>query len=203
MRPQSMKRSDTEEIEAAKPPPVEEDWRPKPPPPEPPPKKKGPLGAVMKVVPYALFVAVAFLVVAVLQSGVFGGALDPLEEAHRAAVEQATGAGAPAAGGLPTYEKGARPAKGATAGRAAAQPSNVAVGAPRTSARGKLTLVTDQPVKVFIDGTERGASPLTELDVEAGEHLLRLVHPTEKGRSRELVVAVPEGGTLKLEEKAP
>lgn len=201
MRPQSMKRNDTVEMEAAAAPPAEEDWRPKPPPPEPPPKKKSPVGAVMKVVPYALFVAVAFLVVAVLQSGVFGGALDPIEEAHRAAVEQAAGLGDEPGPGPNGKRVGA--AKATKAGKSAPKPSNVAVGAPRTSARGKLTLVTDQPVKVFVDGTERGTTPLTELDVEAGEHLLRLVHPTEKARSRELIVEVPEGGTLKLDEKAP
>jgi len=197
--PQPPRPPDPEPVEPAPAPP--EDWRPKPPPPAPPPKRKSALAPFVRVAPWAALVAILFIVAAAVQGGALGGLGGALRELHAAALKGA--AGAPGAPALPPCDPGIGPCPELAPPGGIDQQKAAALAPRGAEPAGALTLRSDKPVRVLVDGVEIGRTPIEGLPLAAGEHLVRIVNVRHKSRAKELVVEVPEGGTLALEEKSP
>jgi hypothetical protein len=106
-----------------------------------------------------------------------------------------------AAGGPQTLmvdmqERTLRLEPGATSG---ARPAQVAmVESPRLPTSGHLTVVTEPPCEIWLNGVKVGDSPVSELALDAGAHRLRLVN-LARGFVAERLVTIEPGKTLRVE----
>lgn len=69
---------------------------------------------------------------------------------------------------------------------------------PRLPTSGYLTVVTEPPCEVWLNGVKVGQSPVSELSLDAGAHRLRLVN-LQQGFVAERLVTIEPGKTLRLQ----
>ena len=62
----------------------------------------------------------------------------------------------------------------------------------QTAAQGFITVNSDPPGTVFIDGSDRGSTPLVEFGVSPGRHTIRVERPGYKTKTETVTVSANE-----------
>jgi hypothetical protein len=63
---------------------------------------------------------------------------------------------------------------------------------PAPAAQGFITVNSDPPGTVFIDGSDRGSTPLVEFGVNPGRHTIRVERPGFKTKTETITVGANE-----------